>query len=307
MAKTKHYKHRNGAMYLMLSPYLLLLFFFGVLPAIMGVMEVPKPSMTNPNGGWDAFAKVIHDFRFMPAFRHVLGFMAIFVPLMIIFVIGMALMLDIKHSPWKKWLRMAYIVPASISGAVAVLVWYVILQPTLSPIKPILSFFGIKEASQIWQTENLVYILVGISFFALAGNWILIQYGSLQSISTEILEAARVDGCSVWQLSLKIKLPLISKYIIYMSVLVFAGGLQIFVEPQLLNQGVYQGIANSWSFDQLSYNLAFVNGDFGGASALSILLLIPSLLGALLVIFKTDMFEGATRHIKKVTVEVKEI
>lgn len=307
MAKTKHYRHRNGAMYLMLTPYLLLLFFFGVLPAIMGVLEVPKPSMTNANGGWDAFYIVVHDFRFMPAFKHVLGFMAIFVPLMIIFVIGMALMLDIKPSPWKKWLRMAYIVPASISGAVAVLVWYVILQPTLSPIKPVLRFFGITEASQIWQTENLVYILVGMAFFAIAGNWILIQYGSLQSISSEILEAARVDGCSVFQLAIRIKLPLISKYIIYMSVLVFAGGLQIFVEPQLLNSGVYQGIANSWSFDQLSYNLAFTNGDFGGASALSILLLIPSLLGALLVIYRTDMFEGAQGHIKKKEIEVQGI
>ena len=304
MAKKQHYKHNNGAMYLMLSPYLFLLFFFGVLPAIMGVLEVPKPSMANPNGGWDAFKIVIHDFRFGPALRHVLGFMGIFVPLMIFFVIGMALMLDIKHSPWKKWLRMAYIVPASISGAVAVLVWYVILQPTLSPIKGVLKFFHIVESSQIWQQQNLVYILAIMAFFAAAGNWILIQYGSLQSISTEVLEAARVDGASVWQTSIRIKLPLISKYIVYMSVLVFAGGLQIFVEPQLLNGGIYQGIADSWSFDQLSYNLAFMQGDFGGASALSILLLIPSLLGALLVIFKTDMFEGAQGHIKKKDVEI---
>ncbi|MBC7463809.1 MAG: sugar ABC transporter permease [Actinobacteria bacterium] len=305
MAKSKHYRHKNGAMYLMLAPYLLLLFFFGILPAIMGVLEVPKPSMANADGGWDAFSIVVQDFRFAPAFRHVMGFMAMFVPLMIIFVIGMALMLDIKPSPWKKWLRMAYIVPASISGAVAVLVWYVILQPTLSPIKGVLKWFNITESSQIWQQKNLVYILVVMAFFAAAGNWILIQYGSLQSISTEILEAARVDGCSVFQMALRIKLPLISKYIIYMSVLVFAGGLQIFVEPQLLNGGIYAGIADSWSFDQLSYNLAFMQGDFGGASALSILLLIPSLLGALLVIFKTDMFEGATGHAKKKEVEIQ--
>lgn len=307
MAKTKHYRHNNGAMYLMLSPYLLLLFFFGILPAIMGIFEVPKPSMANADGGWDAFSIVVNDFRFAPAFRHVSGFMAIFVPLLIVFVIGMALMLDIKHSPWKKWLRMAYIVPASISGAVAVLVWYAILQPTLSPIKGVLKIFNLTESSQIWQQKNLVYILAIMAFFAVAGNWILIQYGSLQSISQEILEAARVDGCSVFQMAIRIKLPLISKYIIYMSVLVFAGGLQIFVEPQLLNGGIYTGIADSWSFDQLSYNLAFLQGDFGGASALSILLLIPSLLGALLVIFKTDMFEGAQGHLKNKNKEMQEL
>jgi multiple sugar transport system permease protein len=102
-----------------------------------------------------------------------------------------------------------------------------------------------------------------------------------------------MDGCSAFQLGWRIKLPLIKKYIIYMGVLIFAGGLQLFVEPQLLNTGVYAGIAESWSLDQLAFELAFTAGDFGGASALSLMLLVPSLLGALIVIFKTDMFEEA--------------
>jgi multiple sugar transport system permease protein len=65
------------------------------------------------------------------------------------------------------------------------------------------------------------------------------------------------------------------------------------------NTGVYAGIASSWSFDQLSYELAFKSGDFGGASALSIILLVPSLIGALVVIFKTDMFDDKTIRTKK--------
>lgn len=283
----------------MLAPYLFLLIAFGLVPLIMAIREVPDVSLTNQDGGWDAFLIVIRDFRFSEAAKHVLGFMAIFVPLMIIVVIAMALMLDVKTTRWSKYLRMAYIVPASISGAVAVLVWWAILEPTLSPIKSILNFFGIKSATQVWQTNNLVYILAVMAFFSLAGNWILIQYGSLQSISSEIIEAARVDGCSAFQLALRIKLPLIRKYVIYMAVLVFAGGLQIFVEPQLLTTSVYQGIANAWSFDQLSYELAFKSGDFGGASALSLLLLAPSLVGALVVIFKTDMFDDKTIRNKK--------
>ena len=78
-----------------------------------------------------------------------------------------------------------------------------------------------------------------------------------------------------------------------MGVLIFAGGLQIFVEPQLIDSGIYSGIAEAWSLDQLSFELAFTSGDFGGASALSLMLLVPSLLGALVVIFKTDMFDDA--------------
>jgi len=290
----RRHKPKNLLMILMLSPYLLLLFFFGILPLIMAMFNVPSKSPSNPNGGWGVIKIVFKDFRLLPAAEHVLGFMALFVPLMVIFVVAMSLMLDMNTAPWKKYVRLAYIVPACISGSVAVLLWYVLLEPTLSPFKDIMHWLGITQATQIWKTSNLTFILVFMAFFSLAGQWILIQFGSLQSISTEILEAARVDGCNQFQLATKIKLPLIRKYVIYMGVLVFAGGLQIFVEPQLLNSSVYHGIAQQWSFDQLSYSLAFDNGNFGEASALSLMLLIPSLIGALLVIYKTDMFEDVT-------------
>ncbi len=293
MARKSKRQKTSFAMYAMLAPYVALLVVFGIIPVIMAIHEVPSPSRANRDGGWDAFKIVISDFRFKPALEHVAQFMMIFVPLTLVFVIGMALMLDIKTAKWKKYLRLSYIVPAAISGAVAVLVWYIILAPSLSPIKVPLGWFGIKTSDQIWQTKNLPILLALIAFFTVAGNWILIQYGSLQSISAEVIEAARMDGCSAFQLATKIKLPLIKKYVIYMAVLVFAGGLQLFVEPQLLNTGVYQGIAEAWSPDQLAYELAFTNGDFGGASALSLMLLIPSLIGALVVIFKTDMFDDA--------------
>ena len=294
MAKQSKEKNKNNlAMWVMFSPYLFLLISFGLIPIIMAVLEVPHESRVNPDGGWDAFKIVLQDFRFLPAVGHVLGFMAIFVPITIIFVIAMALMLDVNPTAWKKWLRMAYIVPAAISGAVAVLVWYALLQPAFSPIKEPLSWVGITTSDQIWQTKNLVYIFAIMAFFAIAGNWILIQYGSLQSISGEVIESARVDGCSAFQIALRINLPLIKKYIVYMGVLIFAGGLQIFVEPQLIDTGIYSGIAEAWSLDQLSFELAFTSGDFGGASALSLMLLVPSLLGALVVIFKTDMFDDA--------------
>jgi multiple sugar transport system permease protein len=294
MAKQNKVKNKNNlAMWVMFAPYLFLLISFGLIPIIMAFLEVPHESRVNPDGGWDAFTIVLQDFRFLPAVRNVLGFMAIFVPTTIIFVIAMALMLDVNPTAWKKWLRMAYIVPAAISGAVAVLVWYALLQPAFSPIREPLSWVGLVTSDQIWQTKNLVYIFALMAFFAIAGNWILIQFGSLQSISGEVIEAARVDGCSAFQIAIRIKLPLIKKYIVYMGVLIFAGGLQIFVEPQLIDSGIYSGIAEAWSLDQLAFELAFTSGDFGGASALSLMLLVPSFLGALVVIFKTDMFEEA--------------
>jgi len=282
----------------MVLPYLLLLLIWGILPIFMAFLEVPHESRANPDGGWDAFKIVVQDFRFVPALIHVLQFMAIFVPSTLIVVIAFSLMLDLNPGKWKKFLRLTYILPASVSGAVAVLVWYAMLQPTFSPLKGPLSFFGITDSAQVFQTKNLPLILAIMAFFAIAGYWIVIQYGSLQSISTEIIEAARIDGCSGLQLALRIKLPAIKKYIVYMSILLFAGGLQIFVEPQLMNEGIQRGMAEDWSLDQLAYTLAFLDGDFGGAAALAIILLIPTVIGALFVIYRTDMFEDANAELR---------
>ncbi len=123
----------------------------------------------------------------------------------------MSLLLDAVRSRWAVPLRAAYIVPASISGSVAILVWYFMLEPTYSPFAGLLASVGITAGSQIWSTGNLVWIFVLMAFFTGAGNWIIVQYGSLQSIPDDIFKAARIDGANAFQLGVRIKLPLIRR------------------------------------------------------------------------------------------------
>ena len=49
-----------------------------------------------------------------------------------------------------------------------------------------------------------------------------------------------------------------------MGILVFAAGLQVFVEPQLISSSVYPGLASNWSLNQLSYSFAFQSNNLGG-------------------------------------------
>ena len=36
--------------------------------------------------------------------------------------------------------------------------YWAIFEPTISPIRSVLNFFGVTSARQIWQTENLIYL-----------------------------------------------------------------------------------------------------------------------------------------------------
>jgi multiple sugar transport system permease protein len=278
---------------LMFAPYFILLVAFGIVPIVLAFFTALKPSLANPAGGFSNYLLVLEDFRFLPALTNVAVFLAIYVPLMVIVVAFMSLLLDAIRSRWTVSLRAAYIVPASISGSVAILVWYFMLEPTYSPYAPLLRAMGITEGSQIWNSGNLVYIFVLMAFATGAGNWIIVQYGSLQSIPDDVLEAARIDGANGIQIGWSIKLPLIRRYLIYMAILTFAAGLQIFVEPYLISSTVYPGLADNWSLNQLSYSFAFESANLGASSALSLMLLVVCVIAALIAIFRTDFFEEA--------------
>lgn len=277
----------------MYLPYLILLVGFGVIPVLLTIEASFRPSLANPAGGIANYAVVVQDFRFLPALLNVGLFLLIYVPAMLIVVSLMSLLLDAIRSRWNVALRLAYIVPAAITGSVAILVWYFLLEPSLSPYRDLLSAIGITESSQVWNSGNLVWIFAAIAFSTGAGMWVIIQYGSLQSVPDEVIEAARIDGCNAVQLGLLIKLPLIRKYLAYMGILTFAAGLQVFVEPQLISATVYKGLAQDWSLNQLGYSLAFESGNLGGAAALSLMLLVVCTACAVVVIYRTDFFDGA--------------
>ncbi len=276
----------------MFAPYLVLLVTFGVVPIVVAAVTSFEPSVLNPGGGPLNYLLALQDFRFLPALLNVAIFLALYVPAMLIVVALMSLLLDTVQGRWNLPLRLTYLVPASLTGATAVLVWYFLLEPTLSPYQDALAALGITQGTQIWTTSNLAWIFVVMAFFTGAGNWIVVQYGSLQSIPDDILEAARIDGANAVQIALQIKLPLIKKYLVYMGILVFAAGLQVFVEPQLISASVYPGLAANWSLNQLAYTFAFQQNNLGGAAALSLMLLLVCMIAAVFVIFRTDFFDG---------------
>lgn len=278
--------------WVMFAPYLFLLVMFGIVPIVLAFeSSLGAHPFLNPDGGLDNYLLVFQDFRFMPALTNVALFLVIYVPVMLFVVMLLAILLDVRPGRQNKYLMTLFIVPAAITGSVAILVWYFMLEPTLSPFREALSAFGITQAAQIWNKGNLAWLFAGMAFFTGAGYWILIMYGSLQAISEEVLEAAHLDGANHWQMATRIKLPLVKKYIVFMAVLTFAAGLQLFVEPQLISASVYEGIATGWTLNQVGYDYAFVQGNFSQAAAVSLLLLVASLSAGLLLIIRTNFFD----------------
>jgi multiple sugar transport system permease protein len=276
--------------WLFATPYVLLLVAFGLIPAIYAVYESLHTIAAPDSLSAGNYQLIFNDFRFWPAVKNVGTFMAIWIPVMVFGVLLLALLLHEKVSRFSSGMRLIYFLPGAVTGSAAVLLWYFMLSPQLSPFAPALKAMGIESNNEMFTTGHLPWIFGLVAFMTGVGNWVVIMFGALQSVPHEVMEAARIDGAGPIRIALRIKLPLIGKYVAYMMILSFAFALQIFVEPQLFYNITSAG-STSWSLNQLGYVFAFQQGDFGQAATVSVILLILSALAALWLVFRTNFFQ----------------
>lgn len=273
------------------TPYLVLLLGLGLTPTIYAIWESLSSSETAGGGGLDNYRRALTDFRFLPALVHVATFLAIYLPVMVIGVLVLALVMHQRQARIDRTYRLVYVLPGAVTGSASVLLWYVMLEPEYSPFGPALRAMGFHNGAEMFQNSHLAVIFASIAFVTGAGQWVTIQYGALQSIPRDLIEAALIDGCGPVRMAWSVKLPLVKKYVLYMLILAFAAGVQLFVEPQLLFAITKSAGSPWWSLNQLGLFYAFQNADFASAAAVSLLLLAVCTLGAVLLIRFTDFFQ----------------
>jgi multiple sugar transport system permease protein len=278
--------------YVFVAGYTALLLAFGVFPTGYSLYL----AFTNINGqftGLGQFTKVISDFRFGPAFGNIAVYLVMWLLLIVVLTVITAVLLRSRVRPGlSSTLRFLFYLPGALAGVASVLVWLFMLSPGVSPVTGLLRALGLGTFDQVLAPGNLPVILVLIAFWTGAGGWIVVMYGALNNIPDEVMEAAKVDGAGPWRTAWSIQVPMIRKWIVYMAILAFASGTQLFVEPQLLQTASLQRVSPTWSPNQLAYVLAFQNGDFNAAAAISVFLLVLGLLVATVLVTRSGLFKA---------------
>lgn len=145
-------------------------------------------------------------------------------------------------------------------------------------------------ARETSSTTALSVVLTVMGVAIGAGGWVVLLYGALTAISEDVIDAARIDGASAWQLVRHIKLPLLRSYIAFILIISFAAGFQVFVEPTVLAAGAPGRVSTSWSLNQIVYTYATSQANYGRASVLALCLLVVCAFVALVVIKKTNFY-----------------
>ncbi|MET9485252.1 sugar ABC transporter permease, partial [Streptomyces sp. NPDC006638] len=270
--------------------YAILLLAFGVFPTVYSFYL----SLTNDKGqftGINQFTKVMGDYRFVPAFTNILFYLVMWLVVLVVLTVLVAVVLRGRMRPGLSAVfRFLYYIPGALAGVASVLVWLFMLDPAVSPASWVLDAMGKDSFAAVLSPGDLPVIFVLIAFWTGAGGWIVVMYGALNNIPDEVIEAARMDGAGPWKTAWHIQIPMIRQWIAYMTILAFAGGTQLFVEPQLLQTASLGRVSPTWSPNQLAYVFAFQQGDFNGAAAISVFLLALGVIVAGLLVWRSDMF-----------------
>src|ERR1700728_1108484 len=281
---------RGRAGYGFVSAYFVLLLLFGVAPTLYAVWL----ALTNSSGqlvGIGNFTQVLGDYRFLPAFENVAVSLAIWLVVLVVAVVGLALMLHGRLQRVGAVSRFVFYLPGALAGAASALVWMFMLDPSVSPLAWLLHGLGYGTFTDVIAPQRLPVVFAVMAFWTGAGGWIVVMYGALNNIPDELLEAARIDGAGPWRTAWNIQIPMIRKWIVYMGILAFASGSQLFVEPQLLEAASLGRVSPTWSPNQLAYVFAFQYGDFNSAAALSVFLLVIGLIVAALLVTRSGLFK----------------
>jgi multiple sugar transport system permease protein len=286
-------RHLN--VYLFVLPYSLALVAFGLGPGIYALLiSFAKFDSGVPRffaAGLHNYAMAFTDFRFGTTVANIAKYLVVSVPLGIALVVVIALLLHMRPGRFSSALRTIFFIPGAVTGPALVLLAIFMFTPDLSPFGPLLHAMGYSSFNDLIYPRSLPLIFTIIGFFSGAGMWIAIQYGALEGLSMEVMEAATLDGCNAWQRALYVKLPLIKPFIIYQFILIFAGNVQLFVEPQLLTTTwINANVPAQYAPNQLAYSFAFDLGNFGASAALSLLMLLVGLGAAYVVIKWTGFF-----------------
>ena len=287
-------KSEKRASWILLTPFILLSLAAGVIPigfALWTALQKPE-TIIRPQGGFGGLSALLNslrDPRLITSFKDILIVMSIWLPIMMLGIVGLALLVHSSKGKFAGIMRGIYYLPGALGGIANFMLWVYLVDPQFSPINFIWKDLKLTSISSVVSIGNTPYILAAMLFFQGVGSWMIIVNGGLNGIPDEILEASSIDGAGTWRNIFSIKLPLVLPWIGYAFLLNVAYGFQLFLEPYLLNEITQRAVPSQYAPSQLAYEFAFTDRNLPAASALSLVLLVISLGIGMIVVLRTGL------------------
>ncbi len=263
----------NLLAYLLIAPAVLCFALFSWYPGIKVIIL----SFQHYNFGtatFDGLANyraIFSDPEFVAAWRNTFEFTGIAlvlgfgVPFITAVVIN-----EMRHARW--FFRTVVYLPVVIPPVVTALLWKWFYTPGSGLFDLVLRGAHLPTSSWIYSTNTAIVSLVLVTTWGNMGLTTLIYLTGLQNIPGQLYEAAELDGAGIWRRFRHVTVPQTRYLLLILMLLQIIATMQVFTEVYVMTGGGPQNATVTVLY--LIYQYAFNYNNYGGACALSAMLLV---------------------------------
>jgi ABC-type sugar transport system permease subunit len=222
--------------------------------------------------GFENFERMFRNSTFWIALWNTTYYAAGHIPLTMVVSLGLALLLN-RALAGLGFFRTAFFLPYVTSLVAVAVVWNMLFNPTSGPVNQFLQVLGVTDppgwtSSTAWAMPAVIIASVWRDM----GYYMVLFLAGLQTIPTELYEAARVDGANAWQRFWNITLPGLRPTTFFVLIMCTVASFKVFDLIVVMTDGG-PGRATK-VLSQLIYEEGIREGRFGLASAISLVLFV---------------------------------
>jgi ABC-type sugar transport system permease subunit len=268
--------HRNLAGYAFAGPALIVLAAFLLYPIGYSLsLSLHEWDGYTPRWGsfvgFENYRALAGDEVFWRATWNSVVFVVVRTPLEVGFGFLLALLLN-RRLALRSLLRTFFFVPVVMSLIVVTIIFQRVFEPNTGLLNTFLRTMGLGDWAHPWLGDPATALpaVIAVSVWKNVGFSLVILLAGLQGLPQDVIEAARVDGASAWQLTLRVITPLMRPILALTAMLSIIGGLKVFDLVFIMTRG-----GPTYSTEVLAtmlYREAFELNHMGIASAVAVIL-----------------------------------
>jgi len=278
--------------WLLLLPTLVVLSVFVFYPAVqsfyLSLQDVDPFSRINYFVGLENYQSLVTSPEYWQSVRT--SFVFMFMTVIPSIILSLLVAVGLDANPYLRGIfRTIFLMPVSISSAMAAMLWIFLYNPTAGYLNYSLQSLGIPGPNWL-GSPSWALVAVGIAtVWKEIGFNIIFFIAGLASVPNELKEAAWMDGANAFQRFRHVVLPILSPTIFFVAVVSVINSFQCFGQIHILTGGGPAGATNTLVYRL--YQDAFVNFQSGLASAEAVILFF------ILMAFTFVQFRYANRKV----------
>lgn len=265
-------------LYAAISPFYLLFLGFGLIPVGFSLyVSFHRWDGLGPMewAGLSQYQYLLSDTDFWNAVGNTIIIWALATIPMIFLAMVTAVMLN-SAVRFKNVYRFAYFLPNVTSVVAVAIIFGSVFSTNFGLVNALLQAVGLDQVAWLNTPWGIKVAIATLMTWQWTGYNAIIFLAGLQTIPSELYEAARIDGAGPMQTFFRITLPLMRPVLLFVLVISTVSGLQSFSEPQVLlqttaNDSTYAGGPGHSGQTMVLYffQQTFDNNDFGYGAAVA--------------------------------------